>query len=146
MRRFFIISAASAAALLTAVGTVQAQANRTFVSGHGSDTNPCSLPAPCRSFAQALTQTSAGGEITVLDPAGYGAVTINKAVSIVNDGVGEAGVTVTSGVAITVNTGANDVVNLRGLTAAGAVKTGSSSTISAPLISRTASFAALGML
>jgi hypothetical protein len=119
MHRFFIISAASAAALLTAAGTVQAQANRTFVSGHGSDTNACSLAAPCRSFAQALTQTSAGGEITILDPGGYGAVTITKAVSIVNDGVGEAGVTVTSGNAITVSTGAGDVVNLRGLTLVG---------------------------
>jgi len=119
MHRFFIISAAIAAALLSTAGTVHAQANRTFVSGHGSDSNPCSLAAPCRSFAQALTQTGAGGEITILDPAGYGSVTINKAVSIVNDGVGEAGVTVTSGVAITVSTGASDVVNLRGLTLVG---------------------------
>jgi hypothetical protein len=120
MRPFFIIFAASAAALWTAAGTAQAQANRTFVSGHGSDSNPCSLSAPCRSFAQALTQTNAGGEITILDPAGYGSVTINKSISIVNDGVGEAGVTVTSHTdAIDVSIGANDVVNLRGLTLVG---------------------------
>jgi hypothetical protein len=115
-----LIIAAGFAVLPILSGAARAQANRTFVSGHGSDTNACSLAAPCRSFAQALTQTSAGGEITILDPAGYGAVTINKAVSIVNDGVGEAGVTVTSATsAITVNVGASDVVNLRGLTLVG---------------------------
>ena len=43
-------------------------------------------------FAFALDQTIAGGEIDVLDPSGYGAVTINKAISIVNDGVGTAGI------------------------------------------------------
>jgi hypothetical protein len=56
----------------------------------------------------------------VLDPAGYGSVSIGKAISIVNDGVGEAGVTVTTAVdAITVAAGASDVVNLRGLTLTG---------------------------
>jgi len=40
----------------------------------------------------------------VLDPAGYGAITITKALSIVNDGVGTAGVQQTQGTdAITVN-------------------------------------------
>src|SRR5262249_47987292 len=94
--------------------------NRTFVSGHGSDSNPCTLAAPCRSFAGALTQTNAGGEIAVLDTAGYGAVTITKAVSIVNEEGVEAGITVTSGDGITINAGASDVVNLRGLTIVGA--------------------------
>jgi hypothetical protein len=121
MRATFIIATATGfGALSSFSGPAWAQANRTFVSGHGSDTNPCSLTAPCRSFAQALTQTSAGGEITILDPAGYGSVTINKSVSIINDGVGEAGITVTSPtVAITVSVGAGDIVNLRGLTLVG---------------------------
>jgi hypothetical protein len=120
MRSFLLIAAAGAAALLTIAGPAQAQASRTFVSGHGSDSNPCSLTAPCRSFAQALTQTNAGGEITILDPAGYGSVSITRSVSIVNDGVGEAGVTVTSHTdAIDINIGASDIVNLRGLTLVG---------------------------
>src|SRR5690349_4044942 len=118
MKRTALLSTFALVAMLAA-GGAYAQANRTFVSGSGSDANPCSLGAPCRSFAQAITQTNAGGEITVLDTAGYGAVTIDKSVSIVNDGVGEAGVTVTSGNAVTVSTGANDVVNLRGLTLVG---------------------------
>jgi hypothetical protein len=120
MRPLVIIAAAGTAALFAGAGQAPAQANRTFVSGHGSDSNPCSLTAPCRSFAQALTQTNAGGEITILDPAGYGSVTINKSLSIVNDGVGEAGVTVTAHTdAIDISIGANDVVNLRGLTLVG---------------------------
>jgi hypothetical protein len=96
-----------------------AQADRTFVSGAGSDSNPCSLTAPCRTFAQAITQTNANGEITVLDSAGYGSVTITKSISIIApDGI-EAGVTVTSGNAIDIAGLSNSVVNLRGLTIEG---------------------------
>jgi hypothetical protein len=114
----------AAAALLVCVAWLSdAQATptsiRTFVSGTGTDAGMCSRVAPCRSFAYALLQTVAGGEITVLDPGGYGAVTINESVSIVNDGVGEAGVTVSSGNAITISTGSSAVVNLRGLTLVG---------------------------
>jgi hypothetical protein len=69
-----------------------ALATRTWVSGHGADSGACGLAAPCRTFAFALSQTATGGEIDVLDPAGYGAMIITKAVSIVNDGVGTAGV------------------------------------------------------
>ena len=94
----------------------QAQNARSFVSGHGLDTNACTLPAPCRTFAAALLVTNASGEIDVLDPAGYGALTINKAISIVNDGVGTAGVIVpSSGTGITINAGTNDAVSLRSL-------------------------------
>jgi hypothetical protein len=119
MRRHILIAALLAAVIFHA-GSARAQANRTFVSGQGADANPCTLPAPCRSFAQAITQTNAGGEITILDTAGYGPVTITKAVSIVNDGVGEAGVTMTTASdAITVAAGVNDEVNLRGLTLVG---------------------------
>jgi hypothetical protein len=120
MRVPFIIAAAGFAVLPILSGSAWAQANRTFVSGHGSDSNPCTLTAPCRSFAQAITQTNAGGEITILDPAGYGPVTITKAMSIVNDGVGEAGVTTTTASdGITVAAGVNDEVNLRGLNLVG---------------------------
>ena len=55
----------------------------------------------------------------MLDPAGYGTVTINQAISIVNDGVGVAGITASSGNAITINAGASDSVHLRGLTIEG---------------------------
>ncbi len=93
-----------------------AQANRTWVSGLGTDSGACSRTAPCLTFAFALGVTNAGGEINVLDPGGFGNVTINKSISIYNDGVGEAGIVVTGVNAIVINAGATDVINLRGLT------------------------------
>ena len=97
-----------------------AQAARTFVSSSGNDANPCSRQAPCRSFAIAITKTAAGGEINTLDPGGYGAFEITKAISIVS-GLGEAGVLVPEGgTGILVNAGANDAINLRGLAIEGA--------------------------
>jgi len=59
-----------------------AQATRTWVSGVGNDANPCSRTAPCKTFAGAIIKTATGGEISVLDPGGYGAVTITKAITI----------------------------------------------------------------
>jgi hypothetical protein len=93
--------------------TVQPQM-RTYVSGSGRDSNPCSATSPCQTFQAALSLTIAGGQIFVLDSANYGAVTINKAVSITSEGA-VAGLLATSGAAITINAGAGDVINLRGL-------------------------------
>ena len=112
MERFLIVLVACGLSAAPA----QAGPNRTWVSGMGTDSGACTRAAPCKTFAFALTQTAAGGEIDVLDPAGYGAVTITKAISIVNDGVGVAAIGVSSGNAITINAGANDSVHLRGLT------------------------------
>jgi hypothetical protein len=117
------ITSLSVAGALLAFGLsaapVHAQ-NRTFVSGKGTDSGACVLAAPCRTFAFALTQTNAGGEIDVLDPAGYGAVTITKSISIVNDGAGVAGIQTVPGVnGVTINAGASDSVHLRGLTIEG---------------------------
>lgn len=61
---------------------VQAQASRTWVSGVGDDANPCSRVAPCKTFAGAISKTAPGGEIDALDPGGFGAVTITKAMTI----------------------------------------------------------------
>src|SRR6476646_8645837 len=60
----------------------QAQATRTWVSGVGDDVNPCSRTAPCKTFACAISKTAPGGEISVLDPGGFGAVTITKSITI----------------------------------------------------------------
>ena len=53
------------------------QATRTWISGIGDDVNPCSRTAPCKTFAGAISKTAAGGEISVLDPGGYGTITIS---------------------------------------------------------------------
>jgi hypothetical protein len=59
-----------------------AQASRTWVSGVGDDANPCSRTAPCKTFAGAISKTAVDGEISVLDPGGFGTVTITKAMRI----------------------------------------------------------------
>jgi len=102
------------------VSPAHAQLSRTFVSSFGNDANDCNRATPCRTFARAYLNTLPNGEITVLDPGGYGSVSIFSSVSIINDGVGEAGVLVSGGgIGITVNAAVNDHVNLRGLTVKG---------------------------
>jgi len=67
---------------LTVASMAQAQATRTWVSGVGDDVNPCSRTAPCKTYAGAISKTAAGGEISTLDPGGFGAVTITKSMTI----------------------------------------------------------------
>ena len=108
-----LVPAALLVALLSA-SPARAQLNRTFVSGVGSDTNPCSLDSPCRTFQTAFNATSAGGEIDVLNPADYGPLTITNAVSI--EGHGYALIdAANSPTAIEINAGEKDTINLSGL-------------------------------
>jgi len=96
---------------------------RTFVSATGSDAKCrppcCTFASPCRTLQRAHDYTSAGGEIEVLDPAGYGQLTITKPISIQGHGFAEifpgAG-----GTGITINAGAPDRINLSGLIVDGA--------------------------
>jgi len=92
----------------------QAQATRTWVSGVGDDANPCSRTAPCKTFAGAISKTAPAGEINVLDPGGFGAVTITKSITISSEGF-EAGVLVSGTNGIIIAAGNSDVVTLRGL-------------------------------
>jgi hypothetical protein len=111
-------STASLLAFTIYVGPAQAQ-SRVFVAAQGSDANPCTFALPCRTFQRAHNVVAANGEIDVLDPAGYGPVIINKAVSI--QGHDFSGMTVPSGGdGITINAGPDDTVNLRGLIIEGA--------------------------
>ncbi len=120
-----LFTATALASLLLALSPAEAAggAARAWVSGHGTDAAGCGSPtSPCRTFQYVHDNIiAAGGEIDVLDPAGYGAVTITKAVSIVNDGVGVAGVqqTASGQNAITINLATVSNVTLRGLTIEG---------------------------
>jgi hypothetical protein len=102
-------------AVCAPLSSAHAQATRTWVSGVGDDANPCSRTAPCKTFAGAISKTAAAGEINVLDPGGFGALTITKSISIIDDGVGEAGVLVSGTNGITISAAATDKVILRGL-------------------------------
>ncbi len=107
-----LVTLAAAVAMLPAAA--QAQATRTWVSGVGDDVNPCSRTAPCKTFAGAISKTAASGAINVLDPGGFGAVTITKAITIdAKPFIG--GVLTNAANAINVSAGVADEVVLRGL-------------------------------
>src|SRR5947207_7761304 len=102
--------------VVLAFGTamMHGQASRTWVSGVGDDANPCSRTAPCKTFAGAISKTAAGGEIDALDPAGYGAVTITKSITI--DGTGTLASVLVSGTnGIIINAGTGVRVLLRNI-------------------------------
>jgi hypothetical protein len=115
-----IIRFLSTAALVVGFSTVvHAQATRTWVSGVGDDANPCSRTAPCKTFAGAISKTAPCGEISVLDPGGFGAVTITKAITI--NGTGTlAGILASLTNGVIVNAGVNDTVILRDISINGA--------------------------
>jgi hypothetical protein len=111
-----ILGSTIAAALLAAAAlqATPALAQRVFVAAQGSDANPCTFALPCRTFQHAHDTVAAGGEIDVLDPAGYGVLNITKSISI--QGHGFSGISVTGGVAgISITASSTDTVNLNGL-------------------------------
>src|SRR5688572_29798791 len=117
-RIIFGVAAAALAFVLQATPAA-AQTTRTWVSSVGDDANPCTRTAPCKTFAGAISKTAANGEISVLDPGGFGGVTITKSISIVADG-SEGGILAAGTTGILINAGVNDIVNIRGLVIEGA--------------------------
>lgn len=117
MRHFALI-----AFLFLLVGFSYGQATRTWVSGVGDDVNPCSRTAPCKTFAGAISKTATNGEINCLDPAGYGAVTITKSITIdCRDTQGSILSTGTNGLIINIGeTDSKRAVKLRGISINGA--------------------------
>ncbi len=110
----WIISAIASFAMLYA-SPAQAQATRTWVSGVGDDANPCSRTAPCKTWPGAISKTAAGGEIDALDPGGFGALTITKAITL-DGGGGQVASTLVAGTnGIVVAAGATDVVIIRNM-------------------------------
>ena len=115
-------------ALILTLGASLAHAQNfvSWVSGVGSDTNPCDRELPCRTFGGALAKTLAGGVINVLEPGTFPLVTITNSITIDGGGGQVAASEASFGQnAITVNAGANDVVILRNLRFDGFSGTGS---------------------
>ena len=114
MLKLTLSTIAASLLVLSPIATpAQAQPTRVFVAAQGLDSNPCTFAQPCRTFQHAHDVVAANGEIDVLDPAGYGMLTITKAISI--QGHGFAGLAVPSGNGIVISAGPDDIVNLRGL-------------------------------
>ncbi|MGB7925086.1 MAG: right-handed parallel beta-helix repeat-containing protein [Pyrinomonadaceae bacterium] len=122
--KFILKSTLVLSLLMIASSIAQAQTARTWVSGVGSDGNPCSLTAPCKTLAGAYNKTLAGGQINLLDANSVGSLTISKSVTI-DASESFAGLLAVGGFnSIVVNTAATDVVVLRGLAIDGNLKTG----------------------
>jgi hypothetical protein len=123
LRRSGIGIGSAVLALVLLPSAALAQATRTWVSGVGNDSNPCSRTSPCKTWAGAISKTAQGGEINALDSGGFGAVLITKAITLSGTGV-TAGVLVGGTNGITINTSPDttppgspdrDIVTLQGL-------------------------------
>ena len=126
MRKIWEKLAIALAAVITVAATpAMAQATRTWISGVGDDANPCSRTAPCKTFAGAISKTAATGEINVLDPGGFGAVTITKSITLRADHV-EGGVLVAATNGITINAASTDKIVIEGLDIEGLSSVGGS--------------------
>jgi Periplasmic copper-binding protein (NosD) len=110
------------ALIVTAVASIPAQAQqvRGFVSGEGLDTNPCTVTQPCRTFQQAFNTIPPNGVIWVLDPAGYGPLTITHGVYIQGRGIGAITTVDSNSDAIIIRVTTGDPVILNGLLLDGA--------------------------
>ncbi len=78
----------TSAAVLFCTASMSAQISHTWVSGSGSDSNPCTFASPCASFSGALSNTTAGGTITAKDAGDFGFVVINQSVTIDGSNLG----------------------------------------------------------
>lgn len=119
MNRKTLIFVFIAILMLCIASMAQAQATRTWVSGVGDDANPCSRTAPCKTFAGAISKTATGGEISVLDPGGFGAVTITKSITINGEGT-LAGILAAGTVGVIINSPTTSTVTLRNISIHGA--------------------------
>jgi hypothetical protein len=105
---------------LLPVAPAQAQRDRVFIASYGSDSNPCTFGSPCKTFQNAVNVVAAGGEVTAIDSAGFGPVTIAQSVTITSPNGVEAGIVAPSGGnAIAIDATSAATITLRGLTLEG---------------------------
>src|ERR1051325_11029515 len=105
----------SALLIVATLGAAQAQTRRVFVAAQGADANDCSFANPCRTFNRAASVVSPGGEIDVLDPAGYGSISVTKALSVQGHGFAGISPAASSASGVFVAAGGSDKVFLSGL-------------------------------
>ncbi|MBV9633627.1 MAG: hypothetical protein JOZ40_03275 [Methylobacteriaceae bacterium] len=106
-------------ALALSLAAANAQNARSWVAGNGNDAGPCTKAQPCATFARALSQTNAGGEINCVDRGEFSGgvgLTIAKSITIdCNSAQGRFSPASPQPVAILVSAASTDVVVLRGL-------------------------------
>jgi hypothetical protein len=103
--------------LAAPLAALHAQApSKIFVASFGSDASDGSRGNPKRTFQLAHDAVAAGGQIVVLDTAGYGPLTITKSLAVtVPPGVNGFITVLGTNNGITINAAATDSVSLRGL-------------------------------
>jgi hypothetical protein len=100
---------AVASALFAISAPAHAQATRTWVSGVGSDADPCSRTAPCKTFAGAISKTAINGIINCIDSGAYGTVTIIHSITIdCHDVFASSLASIDGNVGFTINIAAGD--------------------------------------
>jgi hypothetical protein len=118
--RILMCVAAMTFALASAANA--SQLVRSFISNTGNDSNAsgggCVVTAPCRTLTGAYPDTESGGEIVMMDPGGYGCLTITTPLSII--GTNGATSTATSGACIVITVAGNGNVLIRDLEITGA--------------------------
>jgi hypothetical protein len=108
-----------AAALVMGSSLAAFGQTRTWVSGTGSDANPCSRTAPCQTFAGAFNKTGTHGEISALDPSGFGTLNATKGITL--NGTGTLASILAAGTTgVIVNAPATDTVIVRDISINGA--------------------------
>ena len=113
-----VVTMSAAESVTAAFLIAQGGLTRTFVSSSGVDSNPCTVTAPCATFAHAFTLTQPTGIIAALDPGKYGPLTITYPVTV--NGNGWAAITAPAqGNGITINADVGNVI-LTGLEVDGA--------------------------
>lgn len=86
-----------------------------YVSGVGSDSNPCTISQPCRQLSHALTVAAAGGQVIVSGAGDFQPITVTKAVSIIAPPGIHAGIAAPGANAVMIGAAATDNVFVSGL-------------------------------
>jgi nitrous oxidase accessory protein NosD len=107
---------------VVAASAAYGQANRTWVSHTGKDSNSCAETSPCLTFAGAYAKTNTGGEIDALDGGDFGPLTITHSITIDGGSNQLATIYVGTAAGITVNASAS-TVTLRNLSILGSGQT-----------------------
>lgn len=118
IRPLHFLAAVAAALACGAAGAVPIA----FVHSEGSDANTrhdCTSARPCRTFAAALTVVDPGGELVAMDAEDFGAVNVNKSVTIAGNGNAAIIARLGGAVGVLIETPGIDVV-LRGIAIDGA--------------------------
>ena len=112
MRCPALLAAAVLAGALALPASAFATSAQTWVAYYGTDSGTCPASSPCASFAYALTQTSAGGEVDALTSGSYGPVTVSQPVTINGNGTNATiDFTGSEGVFVSLSTPGNVVLN-----------------------------------